>query len=246
MIAGSKRLPHPSDKAASAVSLNQLPTAITAFLRAAHAHDSSALLGTLTEGAVVTDLGRELRGEALRRWSRDLLAHSRLVVAPLDLTGDGEATLGVLVCGTRPGAKIPVRRQWRLKTAASRIAAIDITAGSEPDLIAPVAALLRAVNARDLEAMMAVFADDAVVNDDLRERRGKAAIRRWAEQDMIGARVAIFAIACTDRHLTSTVTAHVDGDFDQHGLPYPLILTFYLSVADGRIIQLIMLRNQAE
>ena len=42
---------------------------------------------------------------------------------------------------------------------------------------------MRAVNARDLDGIMAVFADDAVVNDDLRERTGKAAIRAWAQDD---------------------------------------------------------------
>ena len=63
---------------------------------------------------------------------------------------------------------------------------------------------------------------------------------------LIGAHVAIVPIASTDRHPTCALTAHVDGDFDQHGLPYPLILTFYFAIEDGRIIQLIILRNQAE
>ena len=42
------------------------------------------------------------------------------------------------------------------------------------------------------------------------------------------------------------VNAHVDGDFDQRGLPYPLVLTFYFSIDGNRIVQLIILRNQPD
>ena len=66
------------------MSSKQLPTAIAAFLRAAKAHDSSALLATLADGAVVTELGKELRGDALRRWSDEMFVNSRLIVRPLD------------------------------------------------------------------------------------------------------------------------------------------------------------------
>jgi len=229
------------------VSLKELPPAITAFLRAADAHDSSALLKTLTDGAVVTELGEELRGDALRRWSDELFVNSRLIARPLEpAERDGDVALSVIICGTRPGAKTAVRRQWRLRTQGNRIAAVATAQAGEPDLPAPIAAFVQSANVGDLEAMMAVFADDAVVNDDLRERSGKAAIRSWAEADMIGEHVAIVAIGCTERHATAILTAHVDGDFDQRGLPYPLILTFYFAIESGRIIQLIILRNQAE
>jgi len=43
-------------------------------------------------------------------------------------------------------------------------------------------------HARDLEALMAVFSEDAMVNDDLQERWGKAAIRKWAEEEANGSR----------------------------------------------------------
>jgi hypothetical protein len=108
-----------------------------------------------------------------------------------------------------------------------------------------VAAFVRSTNAGDLEGLMAVFSDDAMVNDDLQERWGKAAIRKWAEEEFIGQRVTIFAVKCVERHRVVTVTAYVDGDFDRRGLPYPLVLTFYFSMDGNDVIQLIILRNQS-
>ena len=48
-----------------------------------------------------------------------------------------------------------------------------------------------AVNAFDLDAIMATFAPDALVNDARREFRGTDAIRRWAAKEMVGDRVTI-------------------------------------------------------
>ena len=105
---------------------------------------------------------------------------------------------------------------------------------------------MRSTNAGDLEGLMAVFCEDAMVNDDLQERWGKAAIRKWAEHEFIGERVSIFVVECIEQRLIAIVNAHVDGDFDQRGLPYPLVLTFYFSVDGDRVIQLIILRNQSD
>jgi hypothetical protein len=101
-------------------------------------------------------------------------------------------------------------------------------------------------HSRDLEGVMAVFSEDAMVNDDLQEGWGKAAIRKWAEEEFIGQRVTIFVVKCALHHRIAIVTAHVDGDFDQRGLPYPLVLTFYFSMDGSDIIQLIVLRNQPD
>jgi len=40
------------------------------------------------------------------------------------------------------------------------------------------------------------------------------------------------------------VTANIDGNYDKRGLPEPLTLVFYFSAHDGKIVQLIILRNQ--
>ena len=40
------------------------------------------------------------------------------------------------------------------------------------------------------------------------------------------------------------VSANVDGNFDKRGLPDPLVLAFYFTPNDDRIVQLIILRNR--
>ena len=51
----------------------------------------------------------------------------------------------------------------------------------------PVATYIEATNSFDLERLLSVFADDALVNDQLRDYWGKPAIREWAARDIIGA-----------------------------------------------------------
>jgi ketosteroid isomerase-like protein len=229
------------------VSRLQLPMPIAAFLRAANSHDTTALLGTLAEDAVLTDLGQELRGEELRRWCDVLFVKSRMAVRPIDVAErDGRTVVSVIVHGAKPGARKHVRRDWWFTVDGKQIAALEAVPAKEPDMPPPVAAFVRSTNAGDLEGLMAVFCEDAMVNDDLQERWGKAAIRKWAEHEFIGERVSIFVVECIEQRLIAIVNAHVDGDFDQRGLPYPLVLTFYFSMDGDRVIQLIILRNQSD
>jgi hypothetical protein len=48
------------------------------------------------------------------------------------------------------------------------------------ELAGPVANYVAAANAHDIEAMVAVFNENAVVRDEGKERQGIAAIRQWA------------------------------------------------------------------
>jgi ketosteroid isomerase-like protein len=225
----------------------ELPIPIAALLRAANSRDTAALLGTLAEDAVVTDLGIEIRGEELRRWSDALFVKSQTAVRPIAAAErDGRTVVGVILHGIKPAARKHIRRDWWFTVDGQRIAALETIPGNEPELPPAVAAFVRSTNAGDLEALLAVFAEDSMVNDDLQERWGKAAIRKWAEQEFIGERVSIFVVTCAEHHGSSIVNAHVDGDFDQRGLPYPLVLTFYFSCHGERIVQLIILRNQPD
>jgi ketosteroid isomerase-like protein len=222
-----------------------LPAPIAAFLRAAKSRDTAALLESLADDAIVTDLGQVLRGEELRRWSDHLFVTSHMAVRPIDVAEcEGNTIVSVVVHGPKPGARTHIRRDWRFTIDGKRIAALDMVPGREPDLPSSVAAFIRSTNARDLESLMAAFSEDAMVNDDLQERWGKAAIREWAEREFIGQSVTIFVTTCVERTHMAVVTAHVDGDFDQRGMPYPLVLTFYFSMDGEHIVQLIILRNQ--
>jgi hypothetical protein len=109
-----------------------------------------------------------------------------------------------------------------------------------------IAAFVEATNGFDLERMMATFADDALVNDQLRDYWGKAAIRHWAERDLIGEELTIAVTKVLKHHDNFVVTANVDGNFDMRGLPDPLILAFYFTIDRDLIAQLIILRNRQD
>jgi hypothetical protein len=111
-------------------------------------------------------------------------------------------------------------------------------------LPAPIAAYITATNAFDIEAFMATFADDALVNDHRNEFVGLAAIRDWAQREIIGDRVTMKPVAATSRGSGVAVTARIDGNFDKTGLPNPLLLAFYFTIDNGRIAQLIIVHNK--
>lgn len=117
----------------------------------------------------------------------------------------------------------------------------EVTAG----LPASVAAYIRATNLCDLDALMATFVGDALVNDQLTDYWGKEAIATWAARDIIGERLTLKVVKAVQHYGHSIVTAHVDGQFDKRGLPNPLVLAFYFSSCGNKIVQLIILRNQS-
>jgi hypothetical protein len=109
-----------------------------------------------------------------------------------------------------------------------------------------IAAFVEATNSFDLERLMVTFADDALVNDQLRDYWGKAAIRDWAERDIIGEKLTIAVTKIARHYGNFIVTADVDGNFDKRGLPDPLVLAFYFTPHDDVIIELIILRNRRD
>jgi hypothetical protein len=107
-----------------------------------------------------------------------------------------------------------------------------------------IAEHLAAVNAFDVDAIVAAFADDAYVNDARREIAGIDAIRRWVEQEMVGDRVTMEVREVLDHHGDTIVRARYDGDYDKTNLPDELIMSNYFSVRDERIVSLAVIRNQ--
>jgi ketosteroid isomerase-like protein len=116
---------------------------------------------------------------------------------------------------------------------------IDIT-HNLPKIIADHIA---ACNAHDAKAWMATFAPDAMLNDRLREFLGTESIRRFADEEIFGTKVTMDVQRAWDRNSDVTVHARIDGTYDKTGLPDPLILSFYFTLRDGLITQLIILHN---
>ena len=110
--------------------------------------------------------------------------------------------------------------------------------------LAPVLAeYIAAVNAFDEDAIVATFAEDALVNDVHREFWGRAAIRRWVTREIVGDRVTVEVTDVIDHHGDTIVRGRYDGDYDKTNLPDELILTSYFTVRDGKIVTLIVIRN---
>jgi hypothetical protein len=108
-----------------------------------------------------------------------------------------------------------------------------------------VAAFIRATNLSDLDALLATFVDDALVNDQLTDYLGREAIAAWAARDIIDERLTLKVVKTVQHYGHSIVTAHADGLFDKRGLPDPLVLAFYFSSYNRKIVQLIILRNRS-
>jgi SnoaL-like domain len=108
-----------------------------------------------------------------------------------------------------------------------------------------IAEHVAAVNAGDLDAIVATFADDAYVNDARREFRGRDAIRRFLEKEIIGDNITMDVREVIEHYGDTIVRAAYEGDFDRTNLPDgDVVLTNYLSVRDGKIISLVTILNR--
>jgi hypothetical protein len=106
-----------------------------------------------------------------------------------------------------------------------------------------VAQHVEAVNAQDEDAIVASFADDALVNDAHREFWGIDAIRRWVAKEMVGDKVTLDVTGVIEHYGETILRGRYDGEFDKTSLPDELILTNYFTVRDEKIVSLIVIRN---
>lgn len=112
------------------------------------------------------------------------------------------------------------------------------------ELTGVVADHITAVNAQDTDAIMATFADDAYVNDARREFTGRDAIRRWVDREMVGDKVTIEVREVLGHYGDTIVRGAYEGTFDRTNLPDEIVLSNYFSVRDGKIVSLVVIRNQ--
>ena len=94
-----------------------------------------------------------------------------------------------------------------------------------PKLPAPIAAYLAAANAFDAEATSDCFTEDAVVQDENREWRGRQAIRAWKEETDRKYRPVTEAINIAQEAGKTVVTARVSGPFPGSPIELPYAFT---------------------
>jgi ketosteroid isomerase-like protein len=111
-------------------------------------------------------------------------------------------------------------------------------------LAKPVAEYVKASNAFDTAAMLSAFKDDALVNDVQREFWGKAAIKALFDKELVGARVKMDVLKVAEHYGDVILTAKISHEGDAAPVGNPVVLTFYFSLRDGKISQLIILQNK--
>jgi uncharacterized protein (TIGR03067 family) len=102
----------------------------------------------------------------------------------------------------------------------------------------PAASYVRTINAKDQAAFIALFADDAVVDDAGRTIQGREAIKAWAADDIFAADVTLSVLSSRGNEHSASVTGKVDGTFDRTGLPNPLVMTFDVATRAEKITKL--------
>lgn len=97
---------------------------------------------------------------------------------------------------------------------------------------------IRTINEKDPSGFIAMFDDDAIVDDAERIVRGRDAIHHWAAYDIFAASVTLDVLDVNEYESGVTITAKIDGTFDRRGLPDPLVMTFDIAVRDRKISKL--------
>jgi hypothetical protein len=102
------------------------------------------------------------------------------------------------------------------------------------DLPPVVARFVDASNARDLDAAIACFAADAVVEDEGRTHSGTAEVRQWKHETESRFTYTIEPIAVDRRNGQAIVTATLAGNFPGS----PVEQTYDFTIEDGAITAL--------
>lgn len=97
-------------------------------------------------------------------------------------------------CGGGPGSA-PPETPAPTATPAPSATGTPVPSGTAAGVVAAAQAYVDAVNARDLDALVASFAADAEIVDVGRSIRGHDAIRAWADGEVIGGTLRVLAVA---------------------------------------------------
>ena len=225
------------------MSLSTLPQPIKAFLQATASRDRAGVLSSFADDAVLIDMGKEHRGEEIAHWADNLYLGSNVRVHPLHTEErDGHTVLTVAVDGDYAalGVTEPFQLDWHIDLAGDRIARLRMVE-EKLNLPAPVLGFVQAMNMYDLDSMISRFAPDAIANDQMRHYEGRDAIRAWLAKEIAGDRVTMFVTEILRHPGGVAVLAKVTGDYEKTGLPDPLELRFYFTLAGDVIAQLVII-----
>jgi hypothetical protein len=112
------------------------------------------------------------------------------------------------------------------------------------ELSGVIAEHIAAVNAHDLDRIVATFTPDAYVNDNRREIWGTEAVRAFMAKEFVGDNVTMEVCEVLDHYGDTIVRARYDGTYDKTHLPDELIMTSYFGVCDEKITNLTVIFNQ--
>lgn len=102
------------------------------------------------------------------------------------------------------------------------------------ELPEPIATYFAGVNRHHVDAMLAPFAEAAVVKDEGQERRGLPAIREWMEETTRKYRATVAVADVAEMDGKTVVTGRVSGNFPGS----PVDLRYAFNLAGGSISRL--------
>ncbi|PCE22958.1 hypothetical protein BWP39_25070 [Paraburkholderia acidicola] len=109
-----------------------------------------------------------------------------------------------------------------------------------------VVSFVDAVNTFDADTLTGLFAQNAHVNDQLRDFWGIDAIGDWIRNEIVGVRFSMDVLQARRHYSDLILLAKVSGDFDSTGLPDPMILSFNFLVHAGKVARLIILLTRTD
>jgi uncharacterized protein (TIGR02246 family) len=97
---------------------------------------------------------------------------------------------------------------------------------------------ITATNKPDADAYLDCFSEDAVVLDEGQKRYGKAAIKKWSNENQFAVNVRLEPQQVKQASNKIIITYKIDGDYDKNGIPDPLLLDFHFCIKDDKIVEL--------
>lgn len=98
----------------------------------------------------------------------------------------------------------------------------------------PIAAYFAATNSHNIDAMLALFAETAIVKDEGQDRRGLASIREWMEESIKKYRFTVEVTGISEADGNPVVTGRVSGTFPGS----PVDLRHFFTLAGKKITRL--------